>query len=262
MARPFETNAEPFVVPMVLVPRDTLEALRLSVIATALHHRCHALRLEAMKANEALMRDGAQALTRELASTWLQQERLTPSLELAEPLAELVRKSNEALDGINTLLERPLRNAAEGGEASVADQAQSLFNQLWTWSTQLEGLTEARWLRMLSDLEDVVDQARLDREATKPQLAPVGKRPADFVSQYEEVATRDQEASTDDVGGERSTDLSRLTDQVDIQLAAQQGPVEPAVHRMRTKGELADVRAHLRPPTPDRDRKEPRHGGR
>jgi hypothetical protein len=164
----------------VVVLRDALESLRLSLVATTLHHSCKALSSDAKRARDELDRAGATALTGDLTRTWLEYQPLTLSAPvLSDELRELVARSNRCLTAIQSILGNPFPSRPPGlpGDVGAGDdasirEATGLFHQLWTSSTLLVGKTRESSRRVMTDLEQVIDQAGLN-EPTGGAVTPI-----------------------------------------------------------------------------------------
>jgi hypothetical protein len=139
-ADPIAGHFEP--TPTVIVRRDVLERLQVSVVHATIHHQCRTLSRDAMRAYEALDREDAARFMEEYAATWLEYQRLqVPAVTLLEELAEHVERCNGFLESIKELLGRP--------DAPVQDR-RGVFYELFTSTTRLAGMTRAMSLRVLA----------------------------------------------------------------------------------------------------------------
>jgi hypothetical protein len=171
--------------PTVIVRRDVLERLQVSVVHNTIHHQCRALSRDARRAWEALDREDAATFLEEHTTTWLQYQRLQmPAAAPLEELAEHVQRSNGCLDSIKELLADP--------NAPVQDR-RALFWELFNWATRLVGMTQAMSMRVLADLNEMIDQAGLAQAAGADVMSFRNRPPSGIEDQYQEVMERDTE---------------------------------------------------------------------
>lgn len=250
----------------VFVLRDALENLRVSVVTTMLHHSCSALSSDAQRAREELNRDKAAAVTPDLAQTWFQHQPL-PTDALSDELSELVTRSNKTLRAIQELLSKPLLFSSEvqsGEQDPHVREAWRLFHDLWASTSNLVGQTRASPHRLLTDLQDVVEQAGLD-EPNGAEIMPIRKEVrAGLGAQQREVAPERHPLTTENApreekGDEHLANVTRLRDQVADETLSTQRDAEsghPLTQHMNQPPSLDVFRKVQRPGGAKRSGKE------
>jgi hypothetical protein len=181
---PLATESAPE--PMVIVRRDVLERLEVSVVHQLIHHQCSALSRDARKAYDALGREDAAGFVEEHVEKWLRYQRLEiPAVALLSDLAEHVERSNRHLEAIKELLARP--------DAPVQDR-RALFWDLHHWATRLTGMTHERSLHVRADLNEMIDQAGL-AEPAGAEVMPFRNRPSSNPKEVMDRETRHEQVA-------------------------------------------------------------------